>query len=120
VSKSLEALARRVESDPFFLAGLLAEYARSESLDDIGLAAILDCELEALTAIRLCRAPRPDRDGFRQDVDQIAARFGLDADRLTAVVRLGESLRRLRSPAQGGHGFLAAARDGEPPPEGKP
>jgi hypothetical protein len=120
VSKSLEALARRVESDPFFLAGLLAEYARSESLDDIGLAAILDCELEALTAIRLCRAPRPDRDGFRQDVDQIAARFGLDADRLTAVVRRGETLRRLRSAAPSGHGFLAAARDGEPPPESEP
>jgi hypothetical protein len=120
VSKSLEALARRVENDPFFLAGLLADYAGSENLDDVGLAAALGCEPEALTAIRLCRAPRPDRDGFRQDVDQIAARFGLDADRLTAVVRRGEALRRLRSAAPSGHGFLAAARDGEPPLEGKP
>jgi hypothetical protein len=120
VSKSLEALARRVEKDPLFLAGLLVEYAGSESLDDIGLAAALGCEPEALTAIRLCRAPRPDRAGFRQDVDEIAARFGLDADRLTAVVRRGETLRRLRSAAPSGHGFLAAARDGEPTPESEP
>jgi hypothetical protein len=120
VSKSLEALARRVEKDPFFLAGLLADYAGSENLNDAGLAAALRCEPETLTAIRLCRAPRPDLAGFRQDVDEIAARFGLDADRLTAVVRRGETLRRLRSAAPSGHGFLAAARDGEPPPESEP
>jgi hypothetical protein len=36
------------------------------------------------------------------------------------VVRWGETLRRLRSAAPSGHGFLAAARDGEPPPESEP
>ena len=120
MNKSLNALARRVEGDPFFLAGLLADYADSESIDEAGLAAALGCDPEALTAIRLCRAPRPDRFGFREDVDQIAGRFGLDADRLAAVVRRGEAIRRLRPAAPGGHGFLAAARDGETPPEGEP
>jgi hypothetical protein len=94
--RSLNVLARRVECDPFFLAGLLADYAERENIDEAGLAAALGCNPEALTALRLCRAPRPDRVGFREDVDQIAAHFGLDADRLTAVVRgRSEALRRL-------------------------
>jgi hypothetical protein len=117
VSKSLQALARRVESDPFFLAGLLAEFARGEGLDDVGLAAAVGCRPEDLTGVRLCRAPRPGPRGFREDVDHIAARFGLDPDRLAVAVRRGEAVRRLRSGAPGAGGFLTAARDGEAPSE---
>ena len=57
MNNPLDRLARRVEEDPFFLASLLAEYARAEGLDDLALAQALDCEPEALTGIRLCRAP---------------------------------------------------------------
>ena len=69
--------------------------------------------------LRFACAGRPGRieHAFREDVDHIAARFGLDPDRLTGAVRRGESVRRLRSAAPGAHGFLAAARDGESQPE---
>jgi len=118
MSDPLEGLGRRVEQDQFFLALLLAEYARAERLDDTGLAQALGCRPETLTGIRLCRAPRPDPAGFREDVCQVAERFGLDAGRLRDVVREAEALRRLREGAAGPPGFLMAARDRpeEPPP----
>jgi hypothetical protein len=122
MSDPLERLGRRVEQDQFFLASLLAEYARAERLDDSGLAQALGCQPETLTGIRLCRAPRPDPAGFREDLRQVAERFGLDVGRLRDVMREAEALRRLREGATGAPGFLMAARDRpeEPPPAEDP
>lgn len=117
MSDPLARLARRLEDDPRFLGSVLAEYARSEGLDDDGLARALGCRPEALTELRLCRAPRPEPADFREDVGHLAGRFALDAAGLTRVVRRGEALRRLRDGAAGPAGFLMAARDRpeEPP-----
>ena len=123
MSDPLKRLAARVESDPSFLASLLSEYARAEGLDDAGLARDLGCKEDDLTGVRLCRAPRPDPAGFREDVRRVAERFSLDADRLMGVVREAEALRRLREGGAAAPGFLMAARDrpDEPPrPEEKP
>lgn len=118
MSKSLEALARRVANDPFFLASVLAAYARSEHLDDAGLAETLGCSAAVLTALRLCRAPRPAPRAFQQDVDRLAERFGVDADRLAEVVRYGQALPRLQAGPASAQGFLMAAREeGEAPGE---
>ncbi len=122
MSDSLQRLARRVEADPLFLASLLAEYARAERLDDAQLAQALGCHPEDLTALRLCRAPRADPVGFREDVRLIAARFGLDEARLMQIVRQGQALTSLRQGAPAAPGFLMAAREKpkEPPAaEGK-
>jgi hypothetical protein len=110
----LEHLARRLPDAPDFLACALAGYARSERLDDTGLAARLGCPVQTLTHLRLCRCPRERAPLFRQDVVQIAGRFGVDADALAEAVRRGQALYHLRDPA-GGAGFLLAARYGEPP-----
>jgi hypothetical protein len=118
VSEALDALARKVQGDPFFLASLLALYARSEGLDDGGLAAALGCPPGKLTELRLCRAPRPDPAGFREDVAGIAAEFGLDADRLAGAVMRGRAIREIGAAPAGGRGFLMAARDEQPPGEG--
>jgi hypothetical protein len=121
MSDPLERLAHRVAGDPQFLAAGLATYARAERLNDAALADELGGKVEDLTALRLCRAPRPDPAGFREDVRLIADRFGLDVVRLMAVVRRGEALGRLRGAAAGGPGSLLAARDhtaDEPPPTG--
>jgi hypothetical protein len=125
MSPALAALAKRVETDPFFLASLLKVYAEGERMDDTGLAAALGCGPDALTRLRLCRRPRDDAKGFRADVTQIAAHCGLDEGRLLAVLRRAEALRALAAAQAGTRGVLLAARDGdapgqEPAPPGDP
>jgi hypothetical protein len=115
----LKALAARAEREPFFLAAPLAAYARSEQLDDAGLAAALGCREEDLVMVRLCRAPRDESSEFWEDVHCVAGRFGLDPERLAEAVKRGRVVLRLQAarPATGG---LMAARDrDEPPPTGE-
>jgi hypothetical protein len=111
MSSRIDALGRRVENDPFFLASALADYARSEHLDNEDLAAALGCAVETLGPLRLCRRPRPDPGLFKQDIERIAARFGVDADLLAQAVRRSDALSSLRRAATGGRGLLMAARD---------
>jgi hypothetical protein len=124
MNPALSHLAQRVADAPDFLACALAEFARSEKLDDDALAQRLRCSVDTLTHLRLCRTPRPRAPFFSQDVDQIASRFGVDAEILTEVVRRGQTLLHLRNPSTEHHqeaGFLLAARDEAPkenPPEG--
>jgi hypothetical protein len=116
----LADLAAKAAGDPFFIGFALAEYARAEGLTDDRLAGQLGCPVGNLTMLRLCRAPRPDPDGFRADVERVAGRFGADAGRLAAVVRQVEGVIRLRDAggATAEAGFLLAARDGDPPGDG--
>ena len=114
----LEALAARAEREPFFLAWLLAAYARSEGLDDPGLADALGCPVGELTMLRLCRAPRPEAGEFWDDVTRIAGRAGIDPRRLAEAVKRGRVVRRLQAAGPSAGGSLMAARDREPePPE---
>lgn len=117
MSDALRHLADRVAADPYFLAHPLAEFARSEGLDDDGLAARLGCPAEHLTLLRLCRAPQPDPDGFRADLAAITAHFGLDPAALASAVRHGQGIATLRTAARpdGVPAAFLAARDGDPP-----
>jgi hypothetical protein len=124
VSDALESLARRVMRDPFFLAAPLARYAASHRLDDDALAARLGCPRAALTDLRLCLNPHPEPPRFGQDVERIAAEFGLDPGRLAEVVRFGQALLQLSPPpeadacrAEDVPGYLMAAREDELPPD---
>jgi len=123
MNEHLERLARRVADDPFFLAPALALYAHSAGLNDLALAAHLECPMEVLPLLRLCRMPRAQPPGFAQDVDRIAERFAVRADVLAEVVRRGQGLLRLRQAEKlaqaDSAGFLLAARDQPPqsPPE---
>jgi hypothetical protein len=116
-----------VADAPDFLASALAEYARSEHLDDTGLAGRLGCSLETLTHLRLCRMPREEAPLFWKDIEEIAQRFSLEAELLAEVVRRGQSLFHLRNDApdqKQASGFLMAARDDarpqKPPEEAEP
>lgn len=113
----LEAMARRVATDPFFMGAVLADYARAEGLDDAGLCGVLGCRAEDLPMLQLCRAPRDDVQGFREDVTDIAQRFGLEESRLISVIRLGQVVCRLQkvSETSSEPGFLLAARDAQAP-----
>jgi hypothetical protein len=115
----LTHLARRVADAPDFLAYALAEYARSERLEDAGLAERLGCSVEALTHLRLCRMPRTPAPLFWQDVEQIAQRFAVTAEVLAEVARRGQSLFHLRAAASGQkdeRSILMAARDASQEP----
>ena len=105
----LENLAKRLEADPFFLACPLRAVANSNKLDDLQLAEKPCCPQETLVPLRLCRAPAGDAAQFQKDIVLIAARFGVDADALTEMVRLGQALITMRNgPAAR---TLRAARD---------
>ena len=124
MSDAMQLLAGRVSDDSFFLACPLAAYARSEGLDDAALAARLGCRVVDLPRLRLCRAPRPGLEEFREDVTAVARAFGIEVERLVNAVRQGDGLNKLResSRAAGEPGHLLAARDGEdePPAGGDP
>jgi hypothetical protein len=107
----LDALARRVENEPFFLGCTLALFARSEELDDDALCRFLRCPKEAFAMLRLCRTPDEDPSGFQRDVQRIAERFETDVEALVEAVRRGQALQRLRQAAASG--TLLAARDAE-------
>src|SRR5258707_447930 len=114
MSDPLEALARRRENDPAFLATLLLAYARSEGLDDDGLAEAIGCPQSALPRLRLCQAPRPTTPLLGQDIDEISSAFGIEPDRLIDIVRRGQALLRARAGSAEPSLFLAA-RDADPP-----
>jgi hypothetical protein len=116
MAEPLEALAARAETESFFLAWLLAAYARSQGQDDPALAADLGCRVEELVMLRLCRAPRPESREFWEDVRRIAQRFGIAPQRLAEVVKRGRVIRLFQAPAPAAGGFLMAARDREPEP----
>src|SRR5262245_49430885 len=96
----LEEMVRRAEGNPHFLACLLALYARSEKLSDAELARELGCNVETLVKVRLCAAPRAEPPTFREDVAQVADRFGLDRKALTRAVRRGQVVLKLQAAAQ--------------------
>jgi hypothetical protein len=115
----LERLAKRVEDDPAFLAAALKQYADSEELNPAGLAGRLGCPARILPQIYLCLMPRTNAPHFRQDIEQIASRFALDADVLAEAVRHGQSVIHMRQPAaEAGRpaSLVAARRRQEPPP----
>jgi hypothetical protein len=106
-----QRLARRLESDPEFLAAVFADYKQRRDIDDDRLAANLGTDLLSLQRIAICRKPRPDL--FRDDVETIAGEFGIDPAKLADLIRHAEVLAAFagRPAAAGAPEILAAARD---------
>jgi len=111
----LERVARRLSADAFFLGFRLAEYSRVHELDDAALAARLGCEAALLPTIRLCRAPRTDASGFREDVLCVAKRFGLNPRALAEASKHGLATPRHENAPTDSAGVLLAARDWNEP-----
>jgi hypothetical protein len=112
----LENMARRLEGDPFFLACPLMLYQKSEGHSEEALAARFQCSREALTSLRLCRAPAGEGESFHDDIERIAARFSVNADALAEAVRRGQSLFHMTSEKTESVTLLAA-RDGDRKPD---
>jgi hypothetical protein len=113
MSDSLRAMAKKAESMPFFLASVLAVYAKGEQLDDDGLARVLGCSREDLAYLALCQAPR--MEVFWDDITSIAERVKIDPVCLAEIVKRGRVLARLQEEPATEGGFLMAARDREEP-----
>lgn len=76
------------------LAARLHHYAEAEGMDWDRLAASLECSVNALNAIALCRPPRPDT--FAEDVEAIAGNY-VSIERLFPLLRRLEVLDQLRA-----------------------
>lgn len=111
---SVEALADTAAVDPYFLSFAVAEFAAAIDADLAAVAARLGTTPAVLAHVRLCPGPRADADGFRDDVDRIAAKFSLDRDALASIARHGQVVAALRSapdPDTAAAGLVVAARD---------
>jgi hypothetical protein len=117
-TSSLVRAAQRAVSNPFFLASTLKEYQRAHHLDNEALATLLECHVDDLPRLALCRRPVEAQQTFVHDIDHLAQRFHLQADQLAAIIRQVDTLtlwqqqmpfhQQATSP-----GMLTAARDRE-------
>ena len=117
-SKFLARAAQRALASPFFLATTLQEYQQSNQLGDEAFAALLGCQVDDLARLALCRRPASEQQAFMRDIEHLAQRFHLRADRLASIIRHVDALASLRhqlnTNQQVAHeGLLAAARDRE-------
>jgi hypothetical protein len=118
---NLERMARRLESDPFFLACPLKLYQQGEGLSEDALAARLGCSKETLVSIRLCRTPAGEAESFRRDLRQIVTRFPAADDALAEAVRRGLALFEMTRSGSRSRTLLAARDNaGEPDAGGQP
>jgi hypothetical protein len=109
---SLDRLALLAQERPNLLAGPLHFYKEQEGLGDEQLAALLGCELEALSRLALCERPRP-APHFREDVERIATYIHADMLQLAMVIRAAESREALSHRPAPARPTLLAARDYE-------
>lgn len=117
MTRPLDLFARRVESNPWFLASAMAVYAQSEGLNDERLASTLGCSVADLTCLRLCRRPLSEPyEAFRRDIDALVRAYGVHADIMADVARRADAVDKLRGSKSGiaeKHNALIAARDRE-------
>lgn len=117
----LEELAARAQREPLFLGFVLAAFSQIEHLDDGRLAATLGCLAEDLVMLRLCRAPRDDAQGFREDIAAISTRFKLDPVGFAKIVKRGRVVAHFQAArTEPKEQFLAARSPEDPPAEVTP
>lgn len=110
---SLKRLAAMASARPSLMSSLMLLYREQEAMDDEQLAHFLECDVEALTRLALCRRPRQAPD-FRGDIAAIAAHTGADSARLARMVRQASAAEALGgAPARANTSLLMAARDRE-------
>ncbi len=111
--KWLKAAAQRSGQHTWTLGYVFEQYRKYEGKSLEELAAELNCPLETIDWLSLCR--RPDEERFAEQLDMIEKRFAVEPYRLAAVIRRVEVLDVLPTSQEEGDGgeeaFLLAARD---------
>ncbi|GLV61121.1 hypothetical protein KDH_79380 [Dictyobacter sp. S3.2.2.5] len=75
----LDRAGHRASLSPFFLAATLARSQQHQGLTNAQIAVLLQCSLDSLTHLRLCRLPATD-----QELAHIAHRFHVDQATLSS------------------------------------
>jgi hypothetical protein len=109
----LKVAAQRSGQESWTLGYVFEQYLKQEHKSVEQLARELDCPLEVLDWLALCR--RPDEDRFAEHLGLIEKRFAVDPRRLAAVLRHVEVMEGLPEGGEDGASrdgsFLRAARD---------
>lgn len=104
-SETLLKISSLASRDDFYLGWHLARYSEMKGVSMAEVSEELGCLPEVVNSIALCRAPREDPPHFRNDIERVAERFQVRADRLMNMVRYA----RIAS----GESMPLAARDRE-------
>ena len=80
----LTTLVNLAAQHGLLLAATLSNYQQQHKLDDVALAAQLQCSLEDLVHLKLCENPRPNH--FEEDVARIAQHVHADAPALAQLL----------------------------------
>ena len=101
--------ARRVATDPEFVASQLSLYREAEHRTPEMVAEELGISLATLDRLALCLRPRPET--FAADVRTIAAHVGAHVGKLANILRRAEVAAAMRAGGgDGSRGVLMAAR----------
>lgn len=111
---AFQMAAKKASADPFFLAHLLTFVAAGGGLGHV--ANRLRCDATQVIRLALCRCPREDSVGFRQDIEKIAGFIGCDPLALAQMVREAAAKKALSSGNAISASSLLAARDRLPEP----
>jgi uncharacterized membrane protein len=110
--KMLAHAANRARTRPAYLAWIFGRYLQIENMIEDDLAKFLKITTAELPRLGLCLRPRAGH--FADDIEQISAKFHVDAGALAIVVRLVESVEAMTAAndqtALPDTGLLMAAR----------
>lgn len=111
---SIKRLAAMASARPSLMSSLMLLYREQEGMDDKQLADYLECDVDALPRLALCRRPRQAPD-FRGDIEAIAVHSGSDPSRLARLVRSAAMVEAMQGAPERADtsSLLMAARDRE-------
>ena len=110
--KYLQKFVEKANADRFFVGWSLAQYRTLHDLDEQGLAQFLECDIEHINRLSLCRQPDDQGDQFQEQVRRIAGFGACSSDRLVRLMREVATFSALQEDTRERQGsMLMAARD---------
>lgn len=88
--ETLSKISSLASRDAFYLGWHLARYSEMKGMSKAEVSEELGCLPETIDSIALCRAPRAEPPHFRNDIERVAEKFQIRADRLMNIARYVE------------------------------
>lgn len=114
--RAIKRFIGRARKDPFFVGWAFSEYQDMNKLSDKDLARLLECSLEKLDRLALCRLPKDEDKDFQENIKEIADYASCNAEQLLKILREVLSIITIRKTSQVNAPveYLMAARDRKP------